>query len=93
VTRSDPAEEPLLTIQATFELLYRLPEGVEGTSEELQAFAETNALFNAWPFFREIIHATMARMNLPPIALPLFRLTPRPREEAPTPEGVESKAR
>jgi hypothetical protein len=66
---------------------------VEGTSEELQAFAETNALFNAWPFFREIIHATMARMNLPPIALPLFRLTPRPREEAPTPEGVESKAR
>lgn len=61
-------------VHCTFELKYALPEGFSASSDELAAFAETNGVFNAWPYFREFLQSSMARMGLPPLYLPLFRV-------------------
>lgn len=65
---------PLLSVHATFELRYRVPEGFSASQKEFESFTETNAVFNAWPYFREFIQSMTTRMNLPPVVLPLFRL-------------------
>jgi hypothetical protein len=68
--------DPAVTLRAVFELTYRLPEGFTASDETLGRFAEINATFNAWPYWREFVQTTMARMNLPPFTLPVFRLRP-----------------
>lgn len=65
-----------VSIRCTFELTYALPEGFQTSSEALDRFAEVNATFNAWPYWREFVQTAMARMNLPPFVLPVFRLQP-----------------
>lgn len=73
---------PSVTMTATFELRYSVPEELgEITKEELTAFAEVNAVFNAWPYWREYIQSTFVRMNLPPVVLPVFRLSGHPEQK------------
>jgi hypothetical protein len=76
-----PKAEPLISIRAAFELRYRLPEGQTATMEELEAFAEVNGVFNAWPYWREFVQSTSVRMDLPPVVLPLFRVHRGPEDE------------
>jgi hypothetical protein len=66
--------EPLLSVQGTFELEYRLPEGFKAKRDELETFAELNATFNAWPYMREYVQAVTTRMAIPPVTLPLFKM-------------------
>jgi hypothetical protein len=72
--------EPFLAVKAVFEVTYRLPEGLKASREELEAFAAVNGVFNAWPYFREYVQTTTARMNVTPIVLPLFKL-PKPSKQ------------
>lgn len=74
VIRPDGSPDPIITIHATFELEYSIPPGTALTSEELAAFAGTNAIFNAWPYWREFVQSTCVRMGHPPLLLPVFRL-------------------
>jgi hypothetical protein len=60
----------LLETAAWFEMTYQVSPDFDDT--HIFAFAQINALFNAWPYFREIFDSTIVRMGLPPIALPLF---------------------
>jgi hypothetical protein len=87
--RRGPARQSQLAlrIRVLFELRYALPEGLRPTSEEATAFSHTNAMLNSWPYWREFVQNTVARMNLPPLTLPLFRLVPpRPSQSKPTPQ-------
>lgn len=71
--------KPLLLIAATFIAEYEMAEGFNPSAEELNSFVHANALFNCWPYWREYVHSTAARMNLPPLTLPFFRIrTPQP---------------
>jgi preprotein translocase subunit SecB len=46
----------------------------EAFSEEFfDIFKKINLPINSWPFFREYAHSMTARMNLPPLTLPLFK--------------------
>ncbi len=65
-----------IQVDGSFELIYSIPLETNPTSKELQAFADTNALLNCWPYWRELVRDMAARMELPPLLLPLFRLTP-----------------
>jgi hypothetical protein len=67
--------DPYVSVSVAFELTYRLPEPEvqQASRADLQAFAEVNGVFNAWPYFREFVQAATSRMNLPPIVLPLYR--------------------
>jgi hypothetical protein len=69
----DPKARPFVVVKVSFEVSYRLPEGFDASAQELEDFAQVNAVFNVWPYCREFIQTTTARMGLPPIVLPLFR--------------------
>ena len=76
--RSDSEEEALQAeVRGTFELSYQVPNGEKFSPEELKAFAEFNAVFNAWPYWRELVQTSLARMSLPVLTVPVFRVTPR----------------
>lgn len=68
--------ELALRIGAAFELIYSFPGDVHPTPHEIDAFCNTNVLLNSWPYWREFVQNTVSRMNLPPLTIPLFRLTP-----------------
>ena len=83
--RSASDEEKLQAeIRGTFELSYKIPDDESFSSEELDAFGQVNAVFNAWPYWRELVQASLARMSMPPLMVPVFRL-PRNR----TDDGAE----
>ena len=61
-------------IRGTFELSYKVPDDESFSSEELDAFGQVNAVFNAWPYWRELVQASLARMSMPLLAVPVFRM-------------------
>lgn len=61
-------------IRAVYILRYRVPESVKPSKRELSLFAETNAVLNIWPYWRQLVQDMSVRMELPPILLPLFRV-------------------
>ena len=69
-------EELQAEIRGTFELSYEIPDDESFSSEELEAFGEMNAVFNAWPYWRELVQASLARMSMPPLTVPVFRVAP-----------------
>ena len=63
------------SVKVTYELKYKLPDKTSAPkSEELNSFAKANGIFNAWPYLRECVQDTYARMNFPAVTLPLFRV-------------------
>jgi hypothetical protein len=62
-----------LSIEYVIALPYIMRTMDEVEDKHLAAFAEFNSKFNAWPYWREFVQSTMARMGLPPIILPVFR--------------------
>ena len=78
---ADDDDRPQAEVRAAFELSYRIPGDEHFSSEELAAFARTNAVFNAWPYWREFVQASLARMSMPALTVPLFRLSPQDRND------------
>jgi preprotein translocase subunit SecB len=69
-------DEPSVNIQATFLLSYALDKVSGIKKRNVDAFAKTNGIYNAWPYWREFVQNTIARMGLPPLVIPPFRLKP-----------------
>lgn len=80
-------EEPLVSIETSFEIRYRLPEGFHVDPDTLSTFAETNGVYNAWPYWREFVQSMFARMGLPPVVLPVLRV----REVMEKPEAEKTE--
>jgi hypothetical protein len=78
-------EGPEIQIDATFEIVYSFPKDATPAPslEEMQAFANTNALMNCWPYWRELVQSMVSKMGLPPLVVPLLRWIP----PAPSPEA------
>jgi len=69
-------KEADLLIEATFVLIYKA-KNLGGLGEaNFDAFGKTNGIYNAWPYWRELVQNTVARMCLPPLTIPVFRLLP-----------------
>lgn len=68
-----PEEESRLKIHCTFVIQYRCKnfEGIEASN--IAAFAQTNGVFNAWPYWREFAQNMTSRLGLKPVLVPLFR--------------------
>lgn len=43
------------------------------TNDFFDIFKKSNLLLNTWPFIREFVFNTTARMNIPPITIPLLK--------------------
>jgi len=67
------SQRPRILVEATFELTYKLPRTMSVSTSELEVFANTNAIFNVWPYFREFIQSMFERMALPAPILPLYK--------------------
>lgn len=64
----------ILSIEASFAIHYSIQSSGDLEDASVKAFALTNGIFNAWPYWREYVQSTAARMGLPPIVIPVFRL-------------------
>jgi preprotein translocase subunit SecB len=67
-------KNPAILVKAKFELSYRVPEDFKISKQEIVSFANVNGIYNAWPYFREFVQSSTARMDLPGVVLPVFRV-------------------
>ena len=63
--------DTILTVEALFEAIYRSKR--ELSQEELAEFAKQNVGFNVWPFWRELVQNSTARMGVNSISVPFFK--------------------
>ena len=84
VSNASDQREFQAEIRAKFGLSYQIPADEEFTTEELEAFAGINAVFNAWPYWREWVQTSLSRMGMPVMTVPVFRIKRPAAEEAPT---------
>lgn len=73
-SKDDPEKRSILTIQAVFALGYSVDQISNFSNENLDAFARTNGVFNAWPYWREFVQNTVVRMGFPAITIPVYRV-------------------
>jgi hypothetical protein len=69
----DKSDKPLARIQADMLLLYHIENFEDLTNDHFKHFADKNAVFNAWPYWREFVQSATARMELPTLTLPTYR--------------------
>ena len=74
VQKEDNEKAEQAEIFGVFELSYRIPGKESFSSDELEEFAQVNAVFNAWPYWREYVQASLVRMGMPIIMIPVFRV-------------------
>ena len=67
-------EEKPIQIKAVLELVYNCEKVSSLTDRALKDFGEINGVYNAWPYWREFVQNTVARMELPPLIVPTFRV-------------------
>ena len=86
-------QEPALTMDATFVLTYQI-DSFEGlTQEGFKQFANLNGIYNAWPYWREFVQNMIARMALPPLTIPVFRIVETSRMSKTGKKTKKRKAR
>lgn len=75
-------DEDQLDVVASFVLSYSVsrPNTTEGNDRvlldaaDLRAFAEFNATYNAWPYWREFLQSISSRFGLPAVTVPILRV-------------------
>ncbi len=68
-------EQLLAEISAVFVVKYSLVNASEQLSEEMLSEFSDNAIHHMWPYWREFLQATTARLRLPAIVLPMRKGT------------------
>lgn len=64
--------QPPYSVIARFRLLYSVGEGEPLPDTDFEQFAHWNAMFNAWPYWREYLSSTINRANLPRFLVPVM---------------------
>lgn len=86
-------EKRVVRIELVLELTYHCP-GVAGFGQKaLTQFGHTNGIYNAWPYWREFVQSSVARMGLPGLIVPVFRLKLAAKKKRPKKEGRRKSAR
>jgi hypothetical protein len=85
----DDVSSKLFELSAAFELTYKLDKKTDFPAAQLRAFSSVNGLYNAWPYWREFVQNTAARMGLPRLVVPVFRVPRAPRAEKVTQQAVK----
>ncbi len=80
VTLFDDEEDPPYRVGAGFRVLYEVKGDDPLSSEDANQFAHWNALFNAWPYWREFLTSITNRAQLPQFVAPVMRM-PRTAEQ------------
>ncbi len=71
---TDFEEEPQpYSIVARFRLTYLVDDDAPPDQADVEQFAHWNAIFNAWPYWREFVSSTINRGQLPRFVVPVMR--------------------
>ena len=72
----DEADAVYAEITATFGVQYRFEEelGENELGDAFKEFSRFNVGYHAWPYWREYVQSTSARIGIPPIPVPMFLL-------------------
>lgn len=84
--KAAPSDAPPLSVTATYLLVYAHPETSGLPSESLDSFARLNGVYNAWPYWRELIQTASGRAGVGPIVIPVFRASSTADEPQKSPE-------
>lgn len=76
-TQDLSANDLLAEISATFAVDYTCAKEFMTDSEAIGAFS-SNAVFHAWPYWRETIHSFTAQMRLPRVTLSMMKVGKAP---------------
>ena len=79
--------DPVVEIRTSIEVTYACSEADTFSPEALHGFGQTNGVFNTWPYWREYVQSSIARMGLPTLIVPVFRL------ESPQKATIKKKAK
>jgi hypothetical protein len=71
------SENSFMEIEARFLLTYSIDSLEDLTKEHFDAFGEYNGIFNVWPYWREFVQSSTVRMGLPPLTVPVYRISPQ----------------
>lgn len=72
---TEKAAEPLVMAELTAHFIAEYELKKDGLEQEaLAMFAERNALYHIWPYWREYISSTVSRTRLPAIPLPTIQI-------------------
>ena len=71
----DP-EYIVVKIENEYVLNYSLKSNKDLTKSDLEAFCSINAVYNAWPYWREFVQNMTNRMEMPVLTLPLLKFRP-----------------
>jgi Uncharacterized protein conserved in bacteria (DUF2188) len=77
------------TVVAQFRLTYALEGAGELTDNDFEQFAHWNAVFNAWPYWREHVFSVINRAQLPRFIVPVMGV-PRNDSDHPTQQVADS---
>lgn len=69
-----PNDKPCVSIDSTFLVSYTAEDLTGLGAENFDSFGALNGVFNAWPYWRELLHNTISRMGLPAFVLPVLRV-------------------
>jgi hypothetical protein len=76
VTPKDDDRKEVVYIEAKYILSYQLKSNEGISAEDILAFCRMNGLFNAWPFWRELVSNMAYRGDLPIPTMPLMKFVP-----------------
>lgn len=75
VTAKGADGAPIVKIKCQPCLKYRVAAGTPLQRDAVTVFAETNAIFHAWPYCRELVQSAVSRLGLTlPLTLPPLRV-------------------
>lgn len=83
-------KEVAVEVEAVFLLSYSISDLKGLSPNHYESFAQTNGVYNAWPYWREYLQNAITRMGLPALTVPVFRIGSPPKK--PT-ESSRSKSR
>jgi hypothetical protein len=71
---NDAEKQKRVHVGARIEVKYELsPDRDQGSDEAINTFARVNGVQTVWPYFREYLHSSLARLGLPSFDLPLLK--------------------
>jgi preprotein translocase subunit SecB len=72
VARDKKSKSECIRISVTYCLVLDSKE--KFTKDFFEIYEKTSLPLNVWPFVREFVNSMTARMNVPPLTLPLFKV-------------------
>lgn len=67
-------EKNCIEITGKFKVIYSVKTEKEITKDFVKLFINISVEYILWPYFRELVQSMLARLNLPPLTLPLKKL-------------------